>query len=53
MANKALETARKAGQIALAKRGFDVKVLTDVGAAQNVPVNSGDAGNPIVIAMSI
>lgn len=27
MANKALETARKAGQVALAKRGFDVKVL--------------------------
>ena len=27
MAKKALETARKAGQIALAKRGFDVKIL--------------------------
>lgn len=27
MAKKALEMARKAGQIALAKRGFDVKVL--------------------------
>ena len=27
MANLALETARKAGQIALAKKGFDVKVL--------------------------
>jgi len=27
VANLALETARKAGQIALAKRGFDVKIL--------------------------
>jgi len=27
VANLALETARKAGQIALAKKGFDVKVL--------------------------
>ncbi len=27
MANKALETARKAGQVALARRGFDVKIL--------------------------
>lgn len=27
MANIALETARKAGQAALAKRGFDVKIL--------------------------
>ncbi len=27
MAKKALETARKAGQAALAKRGFDVRIL--------------------------
>ena len=27
MAKKALETARKAGQIALGKRGFDIKIL--------------------------